>query len=71
LQFVCLLVYVELEYSWGYHDINETKEQVRRMREADIPLEGGAELYFARYLYIPIFLFTVMWNDIDLYREPV
>jgi hypothetical protein len=27
--------------SWGYHDINETKEQGQKMREADIPLEGG------------------------------
>jgi hypothetical protein len=26
---------------WGYHDINETKEQVQKMREANIPLEGG------------------------------
>jgi alpha-glucosidase len=35
---------------WGYHDINETKEQVRRMREADIPLEvmwNDIDLYHA------------------------
>ena len=25
---------------WGYSDVNETKEQVTNMREADIPLEG-------------------------------
>lgn len=25
---------------WGYMDVNETKEQVQKMREADIPLEG-------------------------------
>ena len=26
---------------WGYFNINETKEQVQKMREADIPLEGA------------------------------
>ncbi|KIM86518.1 glycoside hydrolase family 31 protein [Piloderma croceum F 1598] len=35
---------------WGYHDINETKEQVQKMREADIPLEvmwNDIDLYHA------------------------
>ena len=26
---------------WGYENVNETKEQVTRMREANIPLEGA------------------------------
>lgn len=29
---------------WGYSNVSETKEQVQRMREADIPLEGKASL---------------------------
>ncbi|KAJ3552717.1 hypothetical protein NM688_g4009 [Phlebia brevispora] len=36
---------------WGYSDINETKEQVTNMREADIPLEvmwNDIDLYHAR-----------------------
>ncbi|OBZ71666.1 Alpha-glucosidase [Grifola frondosa] len=35
---------------WGYHDVNETKEQVMKMREADIPLEvmwNDIDLYHA------------------------
>lgn len=51
---------------WGYHDVNETREQVRKMREANIPLEGAP--------HVSIFLCssncgTVIWNDIDLYRK--
>ncbi|KAF8634099.1 hypothetical protein AX15_001067 [Amanita polypyramis BW_CC] len=35
---------------WGYNDVNETREQVRRMREANIPLEvmwNDIDLYHA------------------------
>lgn len=28
---------------WGYQNVSETKEQVTKMREADIPLEGAQD----------------------------
>ena len=37
---LCLRPPVICVYRWGYHDLKETKEQVIRMREANIPLEG-------------------------------
>lgn len=53
---------------WGYKDVNDTKEQVKKMREANIPLEGMSQcLYFPMKLLIKRVI--VMWNDIDLYRE--
>ena len=52
---------------WGYKNIGETKEQVVRMREANIPLEG-----LRRCLVIHVSCLKprhlVMWNDIDLYH---
>jgi alpha-glucosidase len=43
---ICIPLFFLFSFSspcrrWGYHDINETKEQVQKMREANIPLEGG------------------------------
>jgi alpha-glucosidase len=51
---------------WGYKDINETREQVMKMRAANIPLEG----WLVRLLYYCCLFMVqkVMWNDIDLYH---
>ena len=51
---------------WGYSTVNETREQVRKMREANVPLEGA--LGFIR-LNTEIDAIVVIWNDIDLYCE--
>ncbi len=50
---------------WGYHDINETRLQVERMREANIPLEGIFPPFLSNDLSPAM---SVMWNDIDLYH---
>jgi hypothetical protein len=68
---VHFLCHIEPECRWGYHDINETKEQVQKMREADIPLEGEKTFWFYVCMLINIPSLSVMWNDIDLYRERV
>lgn len=43
-----LTIFFPLTYSnvrWGYKNVSETKEQVTRMREANIPLEGTHYLF--------------------------
>ncbi|KAF7966062.1 hypothetical protein HWV62_40232 [Athelia sp. TMB] len=51
---------------WGYSTVNETREQVRKMREASVPLEGA--LGFIK-MSTKIDAVIVIWNDIDLYHD--
>ena len=53
---------------WGYKDLNDTRDQVSRMREANIPLEGKAMGPDSSSDIILTGL-IVMWNDIDLYHD--
>lgn len=52
---------------WGYKDVNETRDQVTKMREANIPLEGNAPDVGLRSDII-LTSVLVMWNDIDVYH---
>ena len=51
---------------WGYVSVNDTMEQVQKMREANIPLEGTSIIL--RFELNLTFRCEVMWNDIDLYH---
>lgn len=51
-------------YRWGYHDVNDTKEQVIKMREADIPLEGKLHRCLDdRFTYL------YLYSDVERYRS--
>ena len=52
---------------WGYNDVNGTREQVTRMREANIPLEGMSPCPFSVLSCVNGSM-LVMWNDIDIYH---
>lgn len=52
---------------YGYHNISETMEQVARMRDANVPLEGMLHLISACPRFLTVWR-PVMWNDIDLYH---
>jgi alpha-glucosidase len=54
---------------WGYKSIAETREQVIKMREANIPLESRSHSYCDGCVFLTFsFLPTVMGNDIDIYH---
>ncbi|KAJ6533997.1 glycoside hydrolase family 31 protein [Mycena vulgaris] len=53
----------DLHLRWGYLSLNETMEQVKNMRAANIPLEGEP----LNKPTLPIHK-LMMWNDIDLYH---
>lgn len=52
---------------WGYTSVNDTMDQVKAMRAADIPLEGKHPAPTILD-HIPEYYTLVMWNDIDLYH---
>jgi alpha-glucosidase len=51
---------------WGYKNISDNKDQVAKMREANIPLEGQICIPVLSELTLTFML--VMWSDIDLYH---
>jgi hypothetical protein len=46
---------------WGYHDIDETRQQVINMRIADIPLEGTV------VIWIVFTLIDLGYSDVERY----
>jgi alpha-glucosidase len=53
---------------WGYEGISELREVIRRMNDSNIPLEGQSRRTSPTILAVSIYVFEVIWNDIDLYH---
>ena len=53
---------------WGYEGISELREVVQKMNDSKIPLEGQFRHTSPTILAVSVYVFEVIWNDIDLYH---